>query len=457
MPRTAKKNATFDRRKHLHEVAQHDDVLRDELNRHKALRIFALVGMLVLAGWIIVALVEPTPAYRLLSPGTAPVDDQQFILDLEGVTGARLLGNSRVEPFYNGESFYPAEIATMRSAQHSIDLEAYIFKDGEIARQAVAAMADRARAGVKVDVVIDAMGSSGTGNGVFKPLTDAGGRVHRYHRLRWDNWYRFNNRTHRELLVVDGKIAFLGGAGYADYWYKDVKKEKRWRDNMFRVDGDAVNALQSVFVDNWLETSGEIIDGPNYFPPADDVHGERAMVVGSSPSVGGSTNARILFQTLIGSAQKSIDIANPYFLPDAGLKDALVKAAHDRGVRVRILTVGEKTDHKMVRADSRKNYGELLKAGAQVYEYQPGMIHEKIMVIDGAWVVVGSANMDTRSFGLNDEVNVAALDRNLAANMTGQFEKDLSQARAITLREWERRGPIERAEALFGWFWVRQQ
>lgn len=457
MPRAAKRHATVDRRRHLHEVAKHDDILRDELNHHKALRIFALVGMLVLAGWIIVALVEPTPSYRVQNQGPTPIDSPQFIRDLEGVTGARLLPNTRIQPFYNGESFYPAEIAAMRAAQHSIDLEAYIFKNGEIARQAVAAMAERARAGVKVDVVVDAMGSGGASSADFKPLTQAGGHVYRYHRLRWDNWFRFNNRTHRELLVIDGKVAFVGGAGYADYWFKDEKNEKRWRDNMFRVDGDAVNALQSVFVDNWLESSGQIIDGPDYFPAADDVHGERAMVVGSSPSIGGSTNARILFQTLIASAQKSIDIANPYFLPDSGLRNELVKAARDRGVRIRILTVSQKTDHKMVRASSRKSYGELLKAGAQIYEYQPGMIHEKVMVIDGAWTVVGSANMDTRSFGLNDEVNVAALDRNLAANITAQYEKDIAQARPITIKEWQHRGPIERAEALFGWFWVRQQ
>lgn len=457
MGQPAKRQNHVDRRRHIHEVAKKDDVLRDELNRHKALRIFALVGMLVLAGWIIVGLIEPTPDYRLMNAGSAPIDSPQFIRELEGVTGAQLLDNSRVEPFYNGDSFYPAEIAAMRAAQHSIDLEAYILKDGDIARQAVAVMAERARAGVKVDVVIDAMGSNTTGGGTFKPLLDAGGHLHRYHRLRWNNWFRFNNRTHRELLVVDGKVAFVGGAGYADYWFKDVKKDKRWRDDMFRVEGNAVNALQSVFVENWLETSGQIIDGPDYFPAAADVHGERAMVVGSSPSVGGSTNARILFQTLIASAQKSIDIANPYFLPDAGLKDALVKAATERGVRVRILTVGEKTDHKMVRASSRKSDGELLKAGAQIYEYQPGMIHEKVMIIDGAWSVVGSANMDTRSFGLNDEVNVAALDRGLAANLTAQYEKDLAEARKITLQEWQHRGLIERAEALFGWFWVRQQ
>jgi cardiolipin synthase len=344
----------------------------------------------------------------------------------------------------------------MKSAQHSVDLEAYIFKKGEIAQRVIDVLAERARAGVKVNLVLDAMGAPATTKSYFKPLLDAGGHVHWYHALRWYNWFRFNNRTHRELLVIDGRIGFVGGAGYADYWYHDVKDEKRWRDNMFRVEGDAVPALQSVFVENWLESSGEIIDGPDYFPAPTPVAGERALVVGSSPSVGGSTNARLLFQTLMSGAAKSIDIASPYFLPDKGIRDELVAAAH-RGVRVRILTVGEKTDHQVVRASGRSNFGELLKAGAQAYEYQPAMVHEKLLVVDGAWVVVGSTNMDTRSFGLNDEVNLATLDPTLAQNVTAQYEKDLRQSRQITLQDWNHRSIFERAEVWFGELWVRQQ
>ena len=456
MGQTKRKYSDEHRRRHLHEVAKHDDILKGELDRHKWLRIFALIGILVFVAWVVVALFEPTPAYQLVAPGAAPVDGEEFIREIQGVTGAHLSSNTRIEPFYNGENYYPAELAAMQAAQKSIDLENYIFKEGEIAKKAVDTMAERARSGVKVNVVVDAMGSSSTTKKYFKPLTDAGGHVQWYHPLRWNNWFRFNNRTHRELLVIDGKVGFVGGAGWADYWYHDVKKEKRWRDNMFRVEGDAVGALQSVFVDNYLESSDKIIDGPEYFPAPSQVQGERAMVVGSSPSVGGSTNARILFQFLMSGAQKSIDIVTPYFLPDKGIRDELVAAAK-KGVRVRILAPGDKTDHQVVRASSRSNYGELLKAGAKVFEYQPAMVHEKILIIDGAWVVVGSTNMDTRSFGLNDEVNVAALDKNLAQNITAQYERDLAQAREITLDEWNHRSIIERAEVWLGELWVRQQ
>src|ERR1041385_6281888 len=260
-----------DRREHLHEVARHDDIIKDELDRHKSLRIFALVAILLFIGWVGVAIFEPTPAYRLGQTVAAAIDSPDFIRQLEGVTAAKLLDNTHIEPIYNGENYYEAEIAAMKSAKQSINLEAYIFKKGEIAKRALDAMAERARAGVNVNVVIDAMGAPTMTKRYFKVLTDAGGHVEWYHPLRWHNWFRFNNRTHRELLVIDGTTAFVGGAGYADYWHHDVKKEKRWRDNMFRVQGQAAGTLRSIFVENWLEASDQIIDGPEYFPPVPEV------------------------------------------------------------------------------------------------------------------------------------------------------------------------------------------
>lgn len=456
MGQTSRRPKHADHRKHLHEVAKHDDIVKQELDRHKALRILAIIGILLFIGWIAVAIFEPTPAYKLSQRAASPVTGEQFLREIQGITGAKLGDNTRVEPLYNGENYYEAEIAAMKAAQHSINLEAYIFKRGDLAKQVIETLAERARAGVKVNLVLDAMGAPATTKSYFKPLLEAGGHVHWYHALRWYNWFRFNNRTHRELLIIDGRVAFIGGAGYADYWYHDVKDEKRWRDNMFRVEGDAINALQSVFVENWLESSDEVINGPDYFPAPQPVKGERAMVVGSSPSVGGSTNARLLFQTLMSGAAKSIDIASPYFLPDKGIRDELI-AAERRGVRVRILTVGETTDHQVVRASGRSNFGELLKAGVKCYEYQSAMLHEKLLIVDGAWVVVGSTNMDTRSFGLNDEVNLAVLDLVLAQNVTAQYEKDLSQSREITLDDWNRRSILERAEVWLGEIWVRQQ
>jgi cardiolipin synthase len=226
---------------------------------------------------------------------------------------------------------------------------------------------------------------------------------------------------------------------------------------MFRVEGDGVVGLQSAFVENWVESSGQIITGSDYFPAPIQVQGHPALMVASSPSMGGSTTARILFTALISAAHRSIDICTPYFIPDKGLRDELARAAHDRGVRVRILVPGDHTDHKVVRASSRSNYGELLEAGAEVYEYRPAMIHEKLLIVDDAWVVVGSTNMDTRSFGINDEVNLAVLDPALATRITEQYERDLGESQSVSLEKWKHRSVWERGIAWLGFLWSRQQ
>lgn len=434
-----------------------DDAITREYEHSKALRILGLIGIFLLLAWVVVAMLEPTPAYKLSSPGLSHTDSAELLLELEGLTGASVASNTVVEPFYNGENYYEAELAAMRAAQHTIDLEAYIFKPGEISKRAVAAMAERARAGVRVNVVLDAIGSSTATKRYFHDVIAAGGRVHWYHPLRWNNWFRFNNRTHRELLVIDGRTGFVGGAGYADYWYKPTPKEARWRDNMFRVEGDAVTGLQSTFVENWVESSDEVIVGSAYFPEPTHLQGYPALVITSSPSMGGSTRARLLFTALIAAAHRSIDIATPYFLPDKGMRDELVKAMRERAVQVRIVVPGEHTDHQVVRASSRSGYGDLLAAGAHIYEYRPAMLHEKLLIVDGSWVVVGSTNLDMRSFGLNDEINVAALNPPLAARVAEQYERDLHDSKLVSLDEWKRRSIWEHALASIGWIWSRQQ
>jgi cardiolipin synthase len=275
--------------------------------------------------------------------------------------------------------------------------------------------------------------------------------------LRWYNWPRANNRTHRELIVIDGKVGFLGGAGISDQWWHGEKKDAPWRDTMFKVTGDAVRSLQSTFVENWLESSGQILIGPKYFVSGDNSDGAQAMVVDSSPSQGGSTRARILFQTLIASARKNLRITTPYFLPDQSLRKEIIKAVQERHVRVQILLPGKHSDHSMTRSSSRGTYGDLLKAGAEIYEYQPAMIHAKIMIVDDLWCVVGSTNMDHRSFGWNDEVNLAALDPALAAKLTSSFDEDLSKSHRETLDEWEHRSYWERGMEWLGWLIAREQ
>jgi cardiolipin synthase len=277
-----------------------------------------------------------------------------------------------------------------------------------------------------------------------------------YNALKWHTLPNYNNRSHRELLIVDGKIGFIGGAGVADHWYTGKGGNARWRDTMVRVEGDAAPNLQATFAENWLESFGELLTGNDYFPRHFAPNVTVAMVIASTPSAGGASRARTLFQLLLASAQKSINITTPYFLPDKSMMDELLRA-RQRGVEVRIVVPGPKSDHILTRSSSRRSYGRLLQAGVSIYEYQPAMIHAKILTIDGRWAVIGSTNMDHRSFGLNDEVNLAARDRAFTARLELDFARDVAESRAITYDQWKHRPVFERAPELLGWVLQRQQ
>lgn len=431
--------------------------LATEFRRSRALRIVAVIAILAVAGWIIAGLFAPGPRYSLTSLPAAPAESETFLEQLAPLVNAAITRNNRIEPLRNGEQFYEAEFAALRKAQHNIELEAYIFHKGEITRRLLAILTERARAGVQVKLTLDSLGSISTPKSYFKALRQAGGRVEWYHPLRWDNWFMSNNRTHREMTIVDGRIAFVGGAGYADWWRYPSKNEPSWRDTVFRVEGEAVTRLQGTFVENWVESSGEVLNGEEYFPPASHTNGNTpALVVGSTPSSGGSTRSRILYQMLIAGARKSIDITTPYFVPDGSMRQELVRALH-RGVQVRILVPGKHTDHYLTRSTGRRLFGELLKAGAKIYEYEPSMIHAKITIADGAWVVFGSTNLDNRSFGINDEVNVAALDSQLSGVVTHQLEEDLAHCDEITFQQWSKRSLFERLLEWLGDIVARQQ
>jgi cardiolipin synthase len=259
------------------------------------------------------------------------------------------------------------------------------------------------------------------------------------------------------LVVIDGRVGFVGGAGVADWWYKATGKngeKPQWRDTMFRVTGDVLLGLQTCFAENWLESSGEVLcgDADNFpacrnkvrKPSAGGRTEQSALTIISSPSAGRATRARIVFQTLLACAKQTIDITTPYFLPDRSALREMVRAVRERGVRVRILVPGRHADHLMTRRAGRRRYGELLKAGAEIYEYTPSMIHAKVLVVDGCWCVVGTANFDNRSFGLNDEVNLAVNDRGLAGRLEADYVKDLEKSRRIGYEEWSRRPLTER-------------
>lgn len=419
--------------------------------------VLGLIALVLLTAYFLAGIIGPIPRYEIRDKDEIPANDTDPFLPLLGsLVDAAINRTGRLEVLTNGSAFYPAILDAFRSAQRSISLEAYVFQKGEIARQYVDVLAERARAGVQVNLVLDAFGSMGAPERFFRPLLQAGGRVVRYNRLTWYHLLRMDSRTHRELVIVDGKVGFIGGAGVADQWFTGAHSKPRWRDTMVRVQGEAVANLQATFAENWLQAAGELLVGRAYFPDIHCPDDLTSLVINSTPTVGGSTRARILMQLLIASAKRSIAITTPYFLPDKTLMRELCRAL-ERGAKVQILVPGMKSDHLLTRSTSRGAYGQLLEAGAEVYEYQPSMIHAKILIVDELWAVVGSTNFDYRSFGINDEVNLAVRDPAVAQRLRADFTADLGVSQRISLEDWRHRPVTERATELLGWAIERQQ
>ena len=431
-------------------------ILLLEVNVSNAFFIASITAILVMALMIFVALFDPGLRYKVSAPRGLKLDSADCLFMFENMTDAAVSHPAGLQVFTNGDNFYEAELRDISTAARTINMEAYIFQKGEIAGRFLSALSERARAGVKVNLLLDALGCAATRDSYLQAFRDMGGCVAWYNPARWNKLPKYNNRTHRELLIVDGKIAYVGGAGIADQWYRGAAGKKRWRDTMVRVQGDGVPRLQATFAENWLEAHGEVLTGAEYYPRVENGSGASALVVNSTPSAGGATRARILFQVLLASAQYAIDITTPYFLPDRSLSDEIVRAA-ERGVQVRVIVPGRHTDHMLTRSSSRRGFGKLLKAGVQIFEYGPAMVHAKVLMIDGLWSVVGSTNFDNRSFGLNDEVNLAVRDSKFTARLEEDFARDLANSRQLTYESWRRRPVLERAPELLGWVLERQQ
>jgi cardiolipin synthase A/B len=420
--------------------------------------VVGVIALVFLGAFLLSGIFGPGPNYDITNRDQLPVNNStEFLLLVESMVDAKVNRTGTLQVLKNGPVFYTAELDAIRNARRSVNLEAYIFQKSAIGNQYLEAMAERARSGVSVNVVLDAFGSAAVSRGFFRPLLDAGGNVQWYNSPAWYRLTRLDNRTHRELLIVDGRIGFIGGAGIADQWYTGAQGQPRWRDTMVRVEGEAVPNLQATFAENWLESSGELLAGDAYFPEIECPNKTSAMVINSTPTMGGSTRARILFQLLLASARHSISITTPYFLPDKSLTRELCRAIEERGVKLRILVPGRKSDHLLTRSTSRGGYGPLLQSGAEVYEYKPSMIHAKVLCIDGLWAVVGSTNFDNRSFGINDEVNLAICDAAFAEQLERDMTADLEHSRRVSLEEWRRRPMTERAPELLGWIIERQQ
>jgi cardiolipin synthase len=414
----------------------------------------AIIGGLFLTWFVLVLLFTPALNYRLRV--RVPVSSPDFLHLLESTCQAATHAGNRAEVFTDGPSFYPAMIEAIRGARTSVNLECYIFNAGEVGDEFVRALADRARAGVIVTIVADAIGSSGMSTAEINTLTDAGCRVEWYQPVTWYRLARLNNRTHREILVVDGCIAFVGGAGIADWWMTASGPDAPpWRDMMVRLEGPVVAALQGVFVENWLECCGEILSGPEYFPDVPHDGPTTAIVVRSSPS-DRATVSRVAFQVLIEGAEHEVRIATPYFLPDRTLRAALAETSK-RGVEITVIVPGPRTDQRWVRIASRRMYGELLAAGVRILEYERAMTHVKTLLVDDLWAIVGTTNVDNRSFEHNDEVNVALLDPAINRRLLQDFERDVASSREVTLDTWKRRPLWERMIGPVVWILERQQ
>lgn len=373
------------------------------------------------------------PFYLEDTPDDSP-EANEFAARLACVADAILYRDTRVEVLKNGSEFYPAEFEAIDQARQNINLEAFIFYKGDVSRELIRRLTARANAGVAVRLMIDRFGSWKTNRDYFAPLLQAGGQVQFYHPVSFRDLPYLDNRTHRKLLVVDGKLGFIGGAGFADHWLTPENGQPPWRDTVLRIQGGAVLSLNATFAQNWVSVTGEVLFSNHQFPDERPAGDKTSMVVMSTPGYG-ATRARILFQTLIETAKESIQITSPYFLPDRSARRALMRAARDRGLKVRVLTNGAGTDHSSVRYLSEARGAKLIRAGIEYYEYQPGMLHAKLMTVDDRWTIAGSTNFDYRSFAINDEVNIAICDDGIARIVKGHFDEDLKQSRQMSERD----------------------
>lgn len=365
------------------------------------------------------------------------IADPQFRREMSVMLGPSIVPGNQVTALNNGDEIFPAMLQAIHQAQHTITFETYIYWSGDVGKQFADALSERARAGVEVRVVIDWVGALKMENALLEQIRQAGAQVQQYRPLKWYNLSRLNNRTHRKLLVIDGRIGFTGGVGIADQWGGHAQDPDHWRDLHFRIEGPVVAQMQAAFNDNWIKTSGVVLNGEGYFPTLQPAGQMDAHLFIASPA-GGSESMHLMYLMAIAAAEHSIDLQAAYFVPDDLIVKALIAARH-RGVRVRVVLPGKHIDSETVRLASKAHWGELLLADIEIYEYQPTMMHNKLLIVDRELVSVGSTNFDVRSFRLNDEASLNVYDAAFARHMTEIFEADLEPTVRYTHTMWKNR------------------
>ncbi len=407
--------------------------------------------LLVIAATIVLTLIAVLLAVNLSSgekkiqqsvERLSATDDPQFIHVMGVLLGPPVLGGNRYEVLLNGDQIFPSMLAAIRGARQTINFETYIYWSEAIGKEFADALTERARAGIKVNVLLDWIGSAKMEKNLVDEMKAAGVTVLKFHPPHWSHLSRLNNRTHRKLLIVDGKIGFTGGVGIAGQWTGNAQDPEHWRDTHFKVEGPVVAQIQSVFMDNWIKATGKVLHSVEYFPNLEPVGDGYAQMFSSSPT-GGSESMELMYLLSITAAQRSIRLSSAYFVPNELARRAMTDALK-RGVKLQIITPGEHTDADTVRNASRATWGELLAAGAEIYEYRPTMYHCKVMIVDELLVSTGSTNFDERSFRLNDEANLNIYDAKFAREQVAIFEADLARSKRVTLAEWKERPLKER-------------
>jgi cardiolipin synthase A/B len=375
------------------------------------------------------------------------VDSPDFLRAAEAVTGAPISEGNEADLLINGDAIFPAFLETIRSAQETLNVQTYVYWKGEIADQVAGAICERAQDGVRCNVILDALGAAKMSPRLIGEMEEAGANVIRFRPPKPYAVRRLANRTHRRLLIADGRVGMTGGVGIASEWTGDAEDPSHWRDTHVRVRGPVVRGFQGAFAENWLEATGEVLSGDRYLPELEPLDAAgRMQLVRSSAGVG-DTDIEALYYLAIASARGSIDLTAAYFVPRPAFIEALATAA-ERGVRIRILVPGPHIDKGLVRVAGRATYEALLEAGIQIFEFQPTMLHAKSMVIDGAWSSVGTVNFDNRSFQLHDEVTLCVWHDGFAGELTEAFEADLERSEKMKPDRWARRRPDQRvAEA----------
>ena len=368
----------------------------------------------------------------------------QFKREMGVLLGPAIVPGNRIRALQNGDEIFPAMLEAIGAAQRTITFETYIYWSGQIAERIGEALIERSCAGVHVYVMLDFVGCDRISHRLVERMQAAGIEVERYHSVRWYTLGRLNNRTHRKVLIVDGRIGFTGGVGIADQWLGHAQDSAHWRDMHFRLTGQVVAQMQAAFLDNWIKTTGHVLHGDAYFPHIEPSGTQEMQMFISSPE-GGSDSMRLMYLTAITAAERSIDIEAAYFVPDRLMIRELV-AARRRNVRVRLIVPGGHIDSKVVGIASKQGWGPLLESGVEVYVYRPTMLHCKILIFDEYMVSVGSTNFDMRSFELNDEASLNVYDEEFAREMTAVFESDLEASSRYTLEHWQNRSWRERLD-----------